>query len=518
MTEIASSDLHPFHSILYLDQFTRVPMQGMPEYFSDLNLDQVVGAITNAYNEYELPTFFYDSLQDLDVIRYRQEIFKDSEDMHLMQIVHAFSSATRSMRMHLPQTNVSYYKFEKERRFLAAAQIYNAAINDFKVALEKFNLTSRGLTSFRDYLREYVSSGEFLKLASDTNQVEFDLAAVRYCVNIHEGRVTVLPYENQTDYSVTVEAIFARFQRGKVKNYLAQPSTVNGMNHIQTQIINGVAHLHPEPFHLLENFYAEHKSCIDTVISRFDREVQFYAAYLRYLEKFRRSKLPFCYPTVLRESRNVLAQDAFDLALASKLVDSNSAVVLNSFSLEGPERFIVVSGPNQGGKTTFARMFGQLHHLTSLGCPVPGLKAQLFHFDEIFTHFEKEEDIATLRGKLHDDLVRIHHIIEHVTPNGIVIMNEIFSSTTYKDAIYLSKQIMTALSSLDLLGVCVTFLDELVSFNEKTVSMVSTVDPADPTIRTYKLERRPADGLAYALAIAQKHHVTYAALKERIGK
>ncbi len=128
------------------------------------------------------------------------------------------------------------------------------------------------------------------------------------------------------------------------------------------------------------------------------------------------------------------------------------------------------------------------------------------------------ETVRSLRSKLEDDLVRIHEMLAQATSNSLFVLNEIFFATTLQDALFLSKEIMRRLLDLDVIGVWVTFLDELTSWEEKTVSMVAMVDPHDPAIRTFQIVRKDADGLAYARSLAYKHRLTYAQIRERVHK
>lgn len=508
-----------FHSILFERPEDRPPYSASeaPDFFGDLALDQIVDAVTAPKQDYDLKPFFYSPLRSEAAIRYRQEVAQDLENERLLKSIHTFAQNMGDVRRYLALVEKLYYTCHKEGWFLEAAAAYCEAIHSLAHDLAQVELKSRGLSAFREYLSAYAVSERFTALEAQTLKLKADLASVRYCILIKGDLVRVRKYEDEPDYSAEVEAAFAKFKQGAVKDYRAKFGDSSSMNHIEAQILDLVARLYPEIFAELDAFCARNSAFLDETIQAFDREIQFYVAYLEHIARIKRSGLKFCYPRIAMTSKEVYDDEGFDLALAHKLVVEGTPIVTNDFYLKGKERIIIVSGPNQGGKTTFARTFGQLHYLASLGLPVPGRQAQLYLYDRLFTHFEREEDIRTLRGKLQDDLVRIYTILEQATPDSIVILNEIFTATTLKDAVFLSNKIMERIDQLDLLCVFVTFIDELASFSEKTVSMVSTIVPDNPALRTYKIVRQPADGLAYALSIAEKHRLTYAQLKERIA-
>ena len=487
-------------------------------YASDLNLDQVIASVAADLEEHDLVTAVLSRpRRDPATIRFRQEVFEDLEDASLRRNIEAATERLQKVRSQLAQLPNMRSTPQRHGWFLDAVANYCEACERLRAALHAGHVASRGLLAFRDIFDDYCSSPSFRTLTAETAERKQALGQIRYTVRIRGGRVDVSRYEGELDYSAEVLKTFERFAQGAAKDYRVRYRTWPGMDHVGEQILDLVTRLFSEEFTALGEHCRRHHGFFDPGVRRFEREVQFYLAYLRYTGPLREAGLPLCSPQV-GTSKEVFATDTFDLALAHKLVGEGRRVVGNDFALSGPERILVVSGPNQGGKSTFARTFGQLHHLASVGCPVPGSAARLFLFDRLFTHFEREEDLAAMSGKLQDDLARIRHVLLEATSDSIVILNEIFSSTTLHDARLLGAKVLTKMVQLDLLAVYVTFVDELASLAPSVVSMVSTVVPDDPAQRTFKVVRGQADGLAYALAIAERYGLTYQRLRERIRR
>ena len=488
-----------------------------PDCFGDLNLDQVITTIIGGRDEYDLRPFFQAPLADVDAIAYRHEVFRDLQDETLRAHVDAFARALRRMREQRLQAASLHDVRQRQRLFLDAACTYCAAVRELAQGLTQAGPSSRGLGDLAAYLTEYVASARFTGLCEEAARVRRALDAVTYRLVLHQDRFTVQRATVDADDGTDIERTFAKFgQRQTRLRTTALPDDL-AMNQVESAILERVARLHPEAFGALEAFVERHDDDLDATVAAFDREVQFYLAYLDYLGRFERAGLDFCYPVVSPDDKTVHVRSCFDPALAHRLLANRASVVCNDIELRAQERIFVITGANQGGKTTFARMFGQAHYLAALGCPVPGREARLYLFDQLLTHFEKEEDLGTLRGKLQDELVRMRALLERATPRSIVIMNEAFTSTTARDALDLGSRVLQRLLALGALGIWVTFIDELASLDPAIVSLVSGIDPDDPTVRTFELVRRPADGRAHALAIARAHRLTYDELRERLG-
>jgi DNA mismatch repair protein MutS len=95
-----------FRSILFQSSTPDVPEErrAAPDFFVDLNLDQVVAAIAAGKQEYDLKPFFHTPLHDVEAVAYRHEIMQALENVHLADSINAFATKMHAMRQHLAQS------------------------------------------------------------------------------------------------------------------------------------------------------------------------------------------------------------------------------------------------------------------------------------------------------------------------------------------------------------------------------------------------------------------------------
>ena len=153
----------PFGSILYeTDLPPQLPDQvPAPDFFVNLNLDQVVAAITARRDEYNLKPFFHAPPPDLETVHYRHEVMQDLEQETVIDFVKAFSAKMRSMREQIARLNKLHYRFQKEAVFLDAIAFYCDAVAQLAKDLKAAHLESRGLDRFRRHVEDYVQSALF---------------------------------------------------------------------------------------------------------------------------------------------------------------------------------------------------------------------------------------------------------------------------------------------------------------------------------------------------------------------
>ena len=187
-------------------------------------------------------------------------------------------------------------------------------------------------------------------------------------------------------------------------------------------------------------------------------ELGFYLGCLNLRGRLLAEGLPVCYPIPAALGTQWFHADGlYDASLALTL---DGPVTGNDVAADG-RRLIMVTGANQGGKSTFLRSVGQAQLMLQAGMFAPARELTGSACSGLFTHYKREEDAAMERGKLDEELDRMSAIADWIRPDGLLLCNESFASTNEREGSQLAREIIRALTEAGIRIVFVTHLYDL---------------------------------------------------------
>ena len=192
-------------------------------------------------------------------------------------------------------------------------------------------------------------------------------------------------------------------------------------------------------------------------------ELGFYIGCLNLRERLFAKGEPVCFPvpaslaTGRADQASLSARGLYDACLALSI---DSRAVGNDLDADG-KRLIMITGANQGGKSTFLRSLGLAQLMTQAGMFVAAESFTASTSTGIFTHFKREEDATMEKGKLDEELARMAAIASHIPGGALLLCNESFASTNEREGSEIARQIIRAMTEAGIRVVFVTHMYDL---------------------------------------------------------
>jgi DNA mismatch repair ATPase MutS len=188
-------------------------------------------------------------------------------------------------------------------------------------------------------------------------------------------------------------------------------------------------------------------------------ELAFYVGCLNLHERLRSQNLPICRPLPLPLGhRGLDCRALYDVCLA--LQGRGERVVGNDISARDTD-LILITGANEGGKSTLLRAVGLAYLMMQCGMFVAGEAFSAGVRAALFTHFKRAEDPDMNSGKLDEELSRMAGIADHLAAGALVLFNESFAATNEREGSQINREIIRALREGGVAVVAVTHLYDL---------------------------------------------------------
>lgn len=171
-------------------------------------------------------------------------------------------------------------------------------------------------------------------------------------------------------------------------------------------------------------------------------ELAFYRAQLNLQKQLGLLGAKLCVPTVAPSgSRGLRFDEMYDVCLALQM---QKAIVGNRVNATG-KSLVMITGANQGGKSSFLRSVGVSQLMFQAGMLVGADQYESEIYQGMFTHYKREEDAGLESGKFDEEVSRMSRIAQKIVPNSMLLCNESFAATNEREGSAIAHDVIRAM-------------------------------------------------------------------------
>ena len=427
-----------FQSILF-GKFEPELKKDEPEYFKDLQLDYLVERILEQVKEYQIYPYFYTLPGTKELISYRQQVERDMEADEVCTVVQSFCRSLKESRKLYNLSLKSKGEVAAATYHLQAATLYWDAVQKLCDELGKIQglLHSEGMKQFATYVEKEIAMQRDQGFEEALRKANDFFLELSFSLSVDPDKLVVAEYNENAKTE-------SRKDKGEpIKNYFEELTKLLGqewnpsyaamtdifpdpleMSYLENVLVGLLKRSKPKVFAEIHNFKEQFPDFYSKPLLRFEEEVQVYLSFRKFKRRTREMGYPMSIPEI-SEGQEFSGREVYDLALVWKQEFNDYEVISNQFSMKEHPCFFVVTGPNQGGKTTFARSMGQAVYFSLMGFSANAQWFAMPMLKGISTHFEAEETLQSNSGKLKEEINRFIPMMSRIhNRNHFLILND----------------------------------------------------------------------------------------------
>ena len=436
-----------------LDLKSKVPPQEK-DLAQDLGLNSIFAAMSHGDKHLETVAahVVVASLADIEAIEYRQNILKDCLECEVaIRAIYDLCVATiGAERRGMWSGGWHGYPTSNLHRAVETLEMFASKLRQLRAIAEEneASFKSPGLIRFCDMLRRELDDDYLASIRTHLKKLRFR-HGVTVSARLGQGNRAI-------DYVLRED----RNTGGWFSQLIGSgpPSYTYRIPERDESGARALSELNDRGINLVANALSQSTDHILSFFHALRDELAFYVGCLNLHHQLAMAEAPICFPSVAEPGvRKHSAKSLQDVGL---LLSHAHGIVGNDLSADG-KQLVMITGANQGGKSTFLRSIGVAQIMMQCGLFVMAEQFEANVARGVFTHFKREEDVRMDSGKFDEELKRMSSIVDDLRPDSLLLFNESFPATNEREGSEIGRQIVGGVVGHDVKVFFVTHQFEL---------------------------------------------------------